>query len=283
MMSEAGDLTEPVDVITVPDFEGPGARLFELRTLFFLASWLENAGAAKAFPLHVVCIGQPPRSVVQLAHRCDANIVVKEPMQGPGRAGRFWNKLRGLEVTPQTDRFLLLDTDILILSDFSRITSLGHCISAAPTFRARIPQRNWRHIYASLSIEPPTERMQSLIVQLNASRGSLWGEPRFDNEDHESQSMFPYFNGAVVYATWSSGLHTHWAQYITSVAHLFEHHSNGGVPTPTKQASRWPSRCCASKVSSSSICLCHTTPTGGTSQETCCQWTRSSCFTPCAG
>ena len=60
------------DVVTVPDFQGANPALFEARTLLFLGSWLENAGSAREWPLHLACIGEPPESVRRLAERCNA-------------------------------------------------------------------------------------------------------------------------------------------------------------------------------------------------------------------
>ena len=58
-----------IDVVTVPDFQWPASELFEVRTRLFLGSWLENAGAAREWPLHLACIGEPPPSVVVSAAR----------------------------------------------------------------------------------------------------------------------------------------------------------------------------------------------------------------------
>src|ERR1051325_3921722 len=90
------------DVVIVPDFSGKRARAFEARTLLFLASWIEFAGRARGFPLHVACIGEPPASVRWLVDRCGALISVHEPV-GDGLRGSA-NKLRGLEVDARTDR-----------------------------------------------------------------------------------------------------------------------------------------------------------------------------------
>ncbi len=74
------------DVVTVPDFAGANAHIFEARALFFLASWMERAGAAKEFPVHLACIGEPPESVRWLAERAGASITVHEPVSIlPGR------------------------------------------------------------------------------------------------------------------------------------------------------------------------------------------------------
>ena len=72
---------QPFDVVTVPDFSGKNARLFELRALFFLAFWLEYAGSCRDYPLHLACIGPPPESVRRLAARCNAAITIHNPVQ----------------------------------------------------------------------------------------------------------------------------------------------------------------------------------------------------------
>jgi len=45
------------DVVIVSDFSGSASYRFEIRTLFFLASWLEFGGDSGDLPLHIVCIG----------------------------------------------------------------------------------------------------------------------------------------------------------------------------------------------------------------------------------
>ena len=89
-------MTEPFDVVTVADFSGKSAHVFEARSLLFLASWLGNAGQARDYPLHLVCIGEPPDNVCKLARKAGARLTVHEPL-AIGQV-KTANKLRGLEV-----------------------------------------------------------------------------------------------------------------------------------------------------------------------------------------
>ncbi|MCG8604246.1 hypothetical protein MJD09_04500, partial [bacterium] len=69
----------------MPDFRPAKREVFEARTLYFLAAWIENAGLAKDFPLHLACIGRPPSTVRHLGDRCNASITVHEPLSIEGR------------------------------------------------------------------------------------------------------------------------------------------------------------------------------------------------------
>ena len=66
-----------LDVVVVPDFAGSGRRIFEACTLLFLGSWLEHRGASRDWPLHMVCIGDPPAGVAALAERCGAQLSIR--------------------------------------------------------------------------------------------------------------------------------------------------------------------------------------------------------------
>jgi hypothetical protein len=106
-------LSGAVDVVMVPDFAGPGRRIFEARTLLFLGSWLEQRGASCDWPLHLACVGDPPAGVASLAERCGARVSIRPELSLRGQ--RYLNKLRGLEVESATGRILLLDADTVVL------------------------------------------------------------------------------------------------------------------------------------------------------------------------
>jgi Sulfotransferase family len=203
-----------LDVVIVPDFRPDLARTFEARTLFFLASWLENAGRARDFPLHVACIGEPPRSVRWLAERCDASVTVHSPVGAETRGTS--NKLRGLEVDGREDSVLLLDADVLVLSDFSGLASMTGCIAAAPSARPRVPERYWSRIYPALGLPLPEERMAGLIGELDCAPGG-WS----DSDMRAAKSMLPYHSAGVVLSPWDSGLRTVWEDHIRRIASLF--------------------------------------------------------------
>ena len=153
------------DVVIVLDFAGKNACLFEIRTLFFLSFWIENAGQVRSFPLHIACIGEPPPSVRWLAAQCNALITIHQPIKAG--SGQTMNKLRGLEITGLTDYMLLLDVDVLLLADPSGLVEIRDCIAAAPAIRPRVPERHWHRIYSALELELPTERIASTISKFH--------------------------------------------------------------------------------------------------------------------
>jgi len=205
------------DVVVVPDFTGKNASGFEMRTLFFLASWIENAGQARDFPLHLVCIGEPPPSVRWLAAESDASITVHQPMNIDLLG--FSNKLRGFEIQNKTDQILLLDADIFVLSDISDLSDLGHCIAAAPAGKPRVPKQYWRRIYDALGMEMPTERIASIRGELGCP---LFAQRIYDGQESELSAMLPYYNGGVLFAPWDCGLREVWGEHICRIVALFK-------------------------------------------------------------
>ncbi len=204
------------DVVVVSDFSGPKVLTFEVQTSFFLASWLENAGQARDFPLHLVCIGEPPQSVRRLAARCNASVTIHQPLSLDQRG--MSNKLRGLEVRQQTDRVLLLDADILVLSDISSLSDLGYCISAAPDNRPRVPERYWKAIYPALGMQAPTERIASGSGEVGLTR---LGKMHYSSQESEFLAMFPYYNTGVLFLPWDCGLREIWEDHIRRIKALF--------------------------------------------------------------
>jgi hypothetical protein len=204
------------DVVTVPDFSGSRARAFEARTLLFLASWLENAGPARTFPLHVAGIGEAPASVRWLADRCGARVTTHLPLGGG--IGLSANKLRGLEVDGRTDRVLLLDNDVLVLSDPSGLAELGASLSAAPAIVPRVPEAYWRRIYPALGLDLPDERIASVMHTLSCSRYSRTATPE---QASEAGAMLPYFNSGVLLAPWKTELRALWESDMRRIATLF--------------------------------------------------------------
>ncbi len=207
----------PFDVVIVPDFsEGPA--VFEARTLVFLATWLQSGGISWGCPLHVACIGEPPASVRGLAERCGASVTVHQPLK-LRRDHHVGNKLRGLDIEPHTDRFLLLDVDIAVLSDISRLSDLGECIAAAPDDAPNVSVAAWRTIYDAFDLPLPPP-IRPLVCELDLPRFP----PRtmgFEAGDEQIEWMLPYYNGGVVFAPWACGLRELWARNITRIAGLF--------------------------------------------------------------
>ncbi|MCG8605449.1 hypothetical protein MJD09_10680, partial [bacterium] len=130
------------------------------------------------------------------------------------------NKLRGLEIDIQTDRLLLLDVDVLVLSDPSGLSSLDTGIAAAPANAPKVPWHYWKRIYSELEIEPPTERIASLS-------GELGGRP-LGNKAKESERitemsiMPPYYNSGVLFLPRDCDLRILWEKYTSKIAELFE-------------------------------------------------------------
>lgn len=205
-----------IDVVVVPDFSGDKCATFEARTLFFLASWIENAGRARHFPLHLACIGEPPFSVRWLAERAHASITVHEPLKIEQRGSA--NKLRGLEIVGVTDRVLLLDVDVLVLGDISDLTAITYGIAASPARRPRIPERYWKKIYPALGMELPSERIASIRGELACPVVKRLAYPE---EPYEFGMMLPYYNTGVVLAPWGCNLRRLWEEHIRGISTLF--------------------------------------------------------------
>ncbi|MDA9981496.1 hypothetical protein N9H39_01900 [Gammaproteobacteria bacterium] len=199
------------DVVLVSDFSGPVANRFETMTLFFLASWMEFGGRSRDLPLHIACIGEAPESVRSLGARCKANITSHSPLH----AGGFANKLRGFEVNRQTDHVLLLDSDMLVLSEINGLHAiLGEdCIAAAAANGPCIvPPVMWRRIHEMLGLTYPENQVTPLNLELDTFQCAPY---------RERQDCPPFYNGGIVYAPWRSELgevwHDHFVQ-ITAVA-----------------------------------------------------------------
>jgi len=185
------------DVVIVPDFSGTARVTFEARTLYFLASWLEYAGASRRWPLHLACIGEPPSAVRRLAERASAIISVH-----PRAAlGVYANKLRGFEIAPRTPRILLLDVDILVLSDLSELAAIipDDAISAGPSHSAIMAPEMWSELYARLGLTPPRDRIPDFHHTLDMA---------------VDPSLFPSFNSGVVAAPHGSPLVQLWQDHL---------------------------------------------------------------------
>ncbi|MDR7420340.1 MAG: hypothetical protein QN178_15670 [Armatimonadota bacterium] len=173
-----------LDVVTVPDFTGPAAARFELRTLLFLGAWLQHHGQSRAWPVHLACVGSPPTAVQRMAARARARVTVHAPVDD--RWPRACNKLRGFEIAPDTGSILLLDTDTLVLQDLHALADwLGHRIGLGPATFDPIPEAMWRRIFEIAALPYP-----------DAPRAA-W-----------------YYNSGVVIAPWASGLGARWVTHL---------------------------------------------------------------------
>jgi hypothetical protein len=203
------------DVVTVPDFSGEAGARFELCTLFFLAAWQANGGAAKRYPLHLACIGEPPVRVQRLAAQVGAQISCHQPM-GRGMS-RTANKLRGLEVAAQGSQRLLLDSDVLILNDFSALALLGNCLAAAPALSPRLPQADWPAVYTAVGQSMPQQRIQCVLQEL----GIAPHEYDFVGQKAEFSLMPPYYNSGVLWIPTAIDLRHVWEDYLLRTSNLF--------------------------------------------------------------
>jgi hypothetical protein len=174
-----------VDVVTVPDFSGAASPRFELRTLLFLGSWLQHRGRSRTWAVHLACIGEPPASVRRMAERAGARITTHAPVDA--RWTRPCNKLRGLEISPTAPRFLLVDTDALVLQDLQPLAEIvGDAVGLGPATFNPLPDAMWRRIFESASLPYPVP----------------------------AGSAPPYHNSGVVMGSWNHRLHLRWAGHI---------------------------------------------------------------------
>ena len=240
-----GAMTDPggFDVVVVPDFRSPARRtLFEVRTLFFLGSWLENAGRARSFPLHLVCIGEPPPSVRRMASRCGASVHVREPLRINGSA--TLNKLRGLDVKNVTGRTLLLDVDVFVLGDISALAGLvPDGIAAAPAGIKWIPAADWRKIYAGLGQPFPAASAPTLYCELGLI-SSAEAVQRKRGRTTDLRRMPPYHNTGVLLAPRACALRERWVEHQRRIGELFgvNEAARPAGPAPLGRLAAWLAR-----------------------------------------
>ena len=203
-----------LDAIVVPDFEGPARQAFEHTTNLFLASWLEHGSQLSNCQLHLVCIGEPADPTVRLADQAQSRVTICAPISGPDR---FRNKLRGFEVTPSGDYFMLLDTDIVLFHSIDKVIHLLDADSLALGYAngAHLSLSQWDRLYDRLGMTPPTSR----VSMVNASFGNAFDDhPLYD----ELSATVPYFNAGVVAAPWIFGLDVIWKQLIDQVPDVLQ-------------------------------------------------------------
>lgn len=203
-------MSDCFDIVTVPDFSGAKRRLFEIRTLFFIAFWQEYGGRCRNFPLHLACIGEPPESVRRMAQQFGVRVTVHEPKVV--NRGSTANKLRGFEVKRETDHLLLLDTDVMVMNDFSAIANYHNVIAASLVFRDRLPEETWRKVYAIVGVPAPTER----VTLRRRSRREAAHPPT------AAEASFPYYTSGVVSVPWSCPINELWAENLARMAQGYE-------------------------------------------------------------
>lgn len=205
-----------VDVVTVADFDGLAAARFEMHALLFLEAWRRHRGASRAWPLHLVCIGEPPQSVRRMADRVGAGVTVHRPLVI--NATRTSNKLRGFEVVPRSSRLLLLDADTLVLKDLAPLAEMvGDGIGVGVATANHFPEETWREIYRATGVAYPGPTGTCWCVQesLAAQRGLSSAQAAM------CRSMPPYFKSGVVMVPWRIGLSAIWRRHFDQIAPLF--------------------------------------------------------------
>ncbi len=200
-----------LDVVTVPDFLGADPSIFEIRSLFFLASWIASGNAESRYRLHLACIGEPPSSVRDLADRAGARISVHATKTIEGV--RFANKFRGFEVNPSTEHLLLVDTDILFLGFLDGLNLSPDCVAVAPAFRNRVPLWVWEEAYQAAGLPMPEERIPSQAAEL----GCVDLQSRRKRSKARPRTMPPYYNSGVIFTPWSVPLAEEWEKTIRAV------------------------------------------------------------------
>ena len=206
----------PFDTVIVPDFRPGRAALFEGRALLFLACWSAYAGGAREWPLHVVCIGEPPETVRRAAKRAGASLAVKEPIDAELRGTS--NKIRGLETPARTGRIFLLDADAFPLGDLSDLAAAGEGVALSPALQPRIPEETWPEIYGLLGLEEPEERIVSIRAELDCPRQSR--SVRWDRS-LPHRSIHPYYSGGAVLLPADGGLRELWEENIRRIRAAF--------------------------------------------------------------
>jgi hypothetical protein len=196
-------MSAPVfDVVVVPDFAGPGHRIFEARTLLFLGSWLEHSGRSRTWPLHLVSVGEPPPGVAELAARCGARVSQLPELTVRGQ--RFLNKLRGLEIESTTGQILLLDADTVVLRDLAPAAAGLDGFAALVAATNRIPCELWEELFTLAGTRPPQDRILPLIAQLeDRLPKSVMREPFRD-------AIPAHYNSGVLVVPADCRLREHW-------------------------------------------------------------------------
>jgi hypothetical protein len=145
-----------------------------------------------------------PDSVRSLGSRCGARITTHEPLF----VGGFANKLRGFEVDRQTDHMLLMECDMLVLSDIHGLLSdLGcDCIAGSASIgRCRVPNDRWSRVHEALGIPFPEDQVIPINLALDTFQCAIY---------RDSDYFPPYYHGGMLFAPWSSGLGEMWHDHL---------------------------------------------------------------------
>lgn len=211
-------MAEPAfDTVIVPDFrDASRTGRFEPQTLLFLASWIEHAGEARHWPVHVACIGEPPVSVRRLAEKAGALVTVHESKED--QLGRFGNKICAWDVDARTSQLLYLDADMVCLSPPTALARFVGKAGGSPAGLPRVPEVYWRRIDAHLNLPEPAARMTSTF----AEAGIPMTGKRYGSENVFARSMWPLYNGGLLFVPFAAPLPQLWIEHWSEIASLFE-------------------------------------------------------------
>lgn len=198
------------------DFDGSQARAFALLVQVFLAAWMEHRGASRAWPVHVVAIGDPPSAVTRMARAAGARVVRRPPLiVNPKRTS---NKLRGFEIDAESGHIVLLDADTLVLRDLAPLLEVTRdAIGVNSSTANHFPEPTWRRMFEIAGVPYP------------GPVGTCWcQDPRIASArglDAERLALVrsspPYFNSGVVVAPVAAGLAARWHDHLTRISPLF--------------------------------------------------------------
>jgi lipopolysaccharide biosynthesis glycosyltransferase len=207
-----------VDLVLVPDFTTDKSYVFEWQLFFFLSSLVEFGGEGANFPVHVVCIGEPPKWLPNFGAFLDLEIYTRAATE----KGGFHNKLLGFDIEPKCSQGLLLDTDIIVLSKLNALPSIlngGH-IAAARANGHHLTEVQWIELYQYLGIEAPPANNHYLLV--NEKLG-------ISANAQNKEISFKYFNSGIVLFDWSSEFTTRWSNHLVEYDKFVStHYSNTG-------------------------------------------------------
>ncbi len=217
-----------LDIVTVADFTDStrpghvmslGGTGFAARTLLLLGSWMENGGASRNWPFHLVCIGEPPACVRELAARCNAQVSVVDRWHNPETTRcPGLNKMRGFEVKGKTDRIFLIDVDTIVYNDLSPLAELPRCVSASQTASNILPEDAWKRMCEGLGRPMTKRRLMSLHAQIGLP-GDGPTPPDFVKQLGPLYEPAPpmYSSGALL-APWDCKFGDLWDKNITGIA-----------------------------------------------------------------
>ncbi len=210
-------MSEPAfDTVIVPDFrDATRVGRFEPQTLFFLASWIEHAGDARDWPVHIACIGEPPTSVRRLAEQCGGRVSIHKSKED--QLGRFGNKLCAWDIDAQTSQLLYLDADMLCLSSPGALAQFIGRGGGCPAGLPRVPESYWVKIDQALGLPEPNSKMPSTF----AAAGIPLGGKRYGSENAFAANMWPLYNGGLFFVPFDAPLPQLWIEHWNRISELF--------------------------------------------------------------